>query len=85
MLRRGFTELAPAILLVIEAIFLDYGYATLAQAPLPPVLFPKSNARITPGGISSGLVYLLQTLPTARRQRSGDDRKTVFRGIARSI
>ena len=67
------TELATAIPLIIEIVFLNNSYTAFAQSTLAPVLFPPDDIGIVRCGKMSSVVDLLQALPTAGGKRSGDD------------
>lgn len=80
-----YAEFTSAITLVVEIIFLDDSDAAFAQSALAPILLPPLHIGIMGDGIVSGFIYLLQTLPAAGGQGSGNDRKAMFMSITGRI
>ena len=59
-------KLAPAIVLIIEPVFLKQCPAPFAQPVFSPVFLPKSNSRELCGSPMSRLSNLFQAFPTGR-------------------
>ena len=79
------TELASAILLIVEIVLLDDGDAAFTQTALAPILLPPNDIGIMRNGIMSGFVDLFQTLPSAGSKSGSNNGESMFVSVTGGI
>ena len=74
-------ELASAVLLIVESVFLYYGYAPLAESAFAPVLVPPHYIVERLYCVCSGCIYLVKTFPARGGEGGGNHVETVGVGV----
>ena len=71
-LNNAHAELATAVLLIVEIIFVEQLVATILKSTLAPILCPEDGAWNSCLGAQTSLRDLLKTLPTGRGECGGE-------------